>query len=338
VKRQTTDADYTITSTVYSNTVTIYFTSPSLYTSVYSSTETVDTTTTETETSTEVLNAQETVHTTTTRVITGTRVSTSSGEETSVNVALADPDPGLSTGAKAGIGAGAAAGSLLVLAGLLAFCIGKRRKEKRMSSTPEHDTPVALGGPASTQNTPQQYNKSPAMTSSPAQSYGIATPVYAMHQKPDLHSTPSTTHAVLAQPAAYGQYQAYSPGGEHHTYSPEMPASPVQRNSQPVSPGMTASPGPRPYGAPPLHDMYPPTQTGGDGYPPGYFRWGIWNKGIIAMSQRTSLMVYTWRFFDDDMEASQFFGHSDLYNIASVMRWRLCTKDRSVRGKKKVDN
>jgi hypothetical protein len=250
---------------VYSSTVTIYFTSPSLYTSVYFSTETVDTTTTETETSTEVLNAQETVHTTTTRVITSTKVSTSSGEATSVNVTAADPDPGLSTGAKAGIGAGAGAGSILVIAGLLAFCIRKRRKEKRVSSTPEHDTPVALGGPTSAQNTPQQYNKSPAMTSSPAPSYGIATPVYALHQKPDVHSTPSTTHADLAQPAqpAYGQYQAYSPRGEHHAYSPEMPASPVQRHSQPVSPGLTAEPGPRPYGAPPLHGQYPPAQTGG---------------------------------------------------------------------------
>jgi hypothetical protein len=232
----------------------------------------VDTTTTETETSTEVLNAQETVHTTTTRVTTGTKVSTNSGEETRVNVATADPDPGLSTGAKAGIGAGTGAGGLLVIAGLLAFCIRRRRKEKRVSSTPEHDTPIALGGPASAQrNTPQQHIKSPAMTSSPAPSYGVATPVYATHQKPELHSTPSTPHAVLAQPA-YGRYHAYSPGGEHHTYSPEMPASPVQRNSQLVSPGLTAESGPKPYGAPPLYDMYPPAQTGGDEYPPGHFR------------------------------------------------------------------
>jgi hypothetical protein len=44
------------------------------------------------------------------------------------------------------------------------------------------------------------------------------------------------------------------------------------------------------------------------------------------------------KLFNDDMEAGQFFGHSDLCNIALVLRWRLCTKDRSVCGKKKVDN
>jgi hypothetical protein len=275
LKRQTS-SDYTYTSTVYSNTVTIYFTSPYLSTSVYSSTEAVDTTTTETETSTEVLNAQETVHTTTTRVITGTKASTSSSEETSTSFAAADANSGLSTGAKAGIGAGAGAGGLLIIAGLLTFCIRKRRREKRVSSAPEHDTVVALGGPASTS---QKANKSPAMTmaQSPAPSYGTAASVYAMHQKPELHSTPSTTHASLAQPV-YGvhgdrwQYQAYSPGGGLHTYSPEMPASPVPRHSLPEVDGRGMSPGSRSYGAPPQLGQYSPSQLGSDGYPPGYFR------------------------------------------------------------------
>jgi hypothetical protein len=199
----------------------------------------------------------------------------------------------LSTGAKAGIGAGAGAGGLLAIAGLLAFCIHKRRKEKRVDNVPEHDAPVFLGGAAgvvSAHNTPQQQHKTPVMSQSPASTYGSTMPVYAMHsqsgmqQKPELHSTPSMTHTAPAQPAygeqggiqpvynEQGQYQAYRPGGGHHIYSPEMPASPVQRHSQPVSPGVTASPGPRPYGAPPQHGVYSSSQQEGDGYPPGYFR------------------------------------------------------------------
>jgi hypothetical protein len=92
-------------------------------------------------------------------------------------------------------------------------------------------------------------------------------------QKPKSYSPPSMTHAVLAQPAyngsqpgydEHGQYQAYSPGASQHSYSPEMPASPVQRYSQPsvdgrgMSPGVPASPVPRPYGAPPQLGQYPP--------------------------------------------------------------------------------
>jgi hypothetical protein len=145
VKRQT--AAYTYTSTVYSGTDTVYFTSTYYYTSHYFSSKTIYVTETEWETSTKVLNALATVHTTTTRIITDTRVGTSSGS-TGIAVA-ADTDNGLRRVAKAGIGAGAGAGGLFVLAGLLAFCIRKRRKEKRVESASEHDPSVALGGAAS---------------------------------------------------------------------------------------------------------------------------------------------------------------------------------------------
>jgi LPXTG-motif cell wall-anchored protein len=180
-------SDYTYITTVYSNTVTIYITSPYLYTSIYSSTDTVDFTTTETETSTEVLDAQETTHTTTTRIITGTRTSTDGGREmktdtgitvnTDANVANTNGGGGggMKTGTKAGIGGGVAGGALL-LAAHLALCIRKRRKDRGVSEAPGRDTPVALGGPsaaatASSHNTPELVTKTPVMSQSPAPPY-----------------------------------------------------------------------------------------------------------------------------------------------------------------------
>ncbi|KAI8668871.1 hypothetical protein NCS57_00700200 [Fusarium keratoplasticum] len=202
------------------------------------STVSKETKVTKTITETEQAGAKTTVTSTGTLTITSTRVTTgvvqtvtvaSSGDYGSAGTGVPESDNnnssssggddgGLSTGAKAGIGAGAGVAGLLIIGALIWFCVKKRRNDKHKA---EYDdvfgsSEVPVGGPVSGSGTaPNMSQVSPTTASS----------TLAPSRNPTKGSTPEgyrgtalgDGRAGFAKPQPYGR--AYMPASPETNYS-----------------------------------------------------------------------------------------------------------------------
>ncbi|EEU42482.1 uncharacterized protein NECHADRAFT_104347 [Fusarium vanettenii 77-13-4] len=201
------------------------------------STVSKETEVTKTITETEQAGAKTTVTTTGTLTITSTRVTTgvvqtvtvaSSGDYGSAGTGVPESnnnnsssssggDGGLSTGAKAGIGAGAGVAGLLILGALIWFCVKKRRSDKHKA---EYDdvfgsSEVPVGGPVSGGTAPNMSQVTPTTASS----------TLAPSRNPTKGSTPEgyrgtalgDGRAGFAKPLPYGR--AYQPASPETNYS-----------------------------------------------------------------------------------------------------------------------
>ncbi|KAH7249305.1 hypothetical protein MRS44_007401 [Fusarium solani] len=204
------------------------------------STVSKETEVTKTITETEQAGAKTTVTSTGILTITSTRVTTgvvqtvtvaSSGDYGSAGTGVPESDNnnnnssssgggdgGLSTGAKAGIGAGAGVAGLLIIGALIWFCVKKRRNDKHKA---EYDdvfgsSEVPVGGPVSGSGTaPNMSQVSPTTASS----------TLAPSRNPTKGSTPEgyrgtalgDGRAGFAKPQPYGR--AYMPASPETNYS-----------------------------------------------------------------------------------------------------------------------
>lgn len=203
------------------------------------STVSKETKVTKTITETEQADAKTTVTTTSVLSITSTRVTTgvvqtvtvaSSGDYGSAGTGVPESDNnnsssssggddgGLSTGAKAGIGAGAGVAGLLIIGALIWFCVKKRRNDKHKA---EYDdvfgsSEVPVGGPVSGSGTaPNMSQVSPVTAAS----------TLAPSRNPTKGSTPEgyrgtalgDGRAGFAKPQPYGR--AYMPASPETNYS-----------------------------------------------------------------------------------------------------------------------
>lgn len=190
---------------------------------------------TKTITETEQAGAKTTVTATSTLTITSTRVTTGvirtatvapSGDYGAAGTGVPEPDNttsggdegGLSTGAKAGIGAGAGVAGLLAIAALIWFCVKKRRNDKHKA---EYDdvfgsSEVPVGGPVrGSGTTPNMSQVSPVTAAS----------TLAPSRNPTKGSTPEgyrgtalgDGRAGFAKPQPYGR--AYMPASPETNYS-----------------------------------------------------------------------------------------------------------------------
>lgn len=212
------DSGTTVFASVTRNVISTV-TSQTKSTSTITETEVADAATTETVTSTLVVRS--------TRVTTGvvqTITGIPSGEYGPDETAAADPegtagassgsgDSGLSTGAKAGIGAGVGVGALVVIAGLLWFCLKKRRNQKVDHDDMFGSSEVPVG-PSHGAN-PTTPNMS-ATTPAAAAAAGLV---------------PSRNTTVGSQPEGY---RGTALGDGRAGYA--KPGYPKQNNYMPVSP------------------------------------------------------------------------------------------------------
>lgn len=147
---------------------------------------------------------------------------------------------GLSTGAKAGIGVGAAVGGILLLAALAGFLVTRSRRreqQRRQQQQQQGFEPTSSGIPPST--TPGYSNHggfnqySQDMTMYPPSSGGYPSP-------PLPYST-TYYHHELGSPTGYDA-QAQTQGAAYMGYKSELPADEVPGSG--YNPNLGAQPGP----------------------------------------------------------------------------------------------
>lgn len=268
----------------------------------------VETTTTSTVTVTDQIGASTTETVTSTITVTGSPNSDSSdggsGGDSGGGEA-SDEDGGLSTGAQIGIGVGVGVVGLLVIAGLIFFCLRRRRRG------PKPD-PDELIGASEVPVVGSSHHAAPTHSTSVSANSAGAAALLAPHrsQQQPKYSPEGYRGTALgdgrsgyAKPAPYGAAYAAAPNtnrSSSHLASGDnyLPEHPSPSEMSPVSgvggyPNTTPSPQPRPGaaelggGAPAAGAWHPPPQgaaevDGGHPIPPA----GT-DPGVYEMSSQS---------------------------------------------------